>query len=96
MAEKKELDPNLVRVGKMLTKKRKSLGEAYKAREEFIYNRQNEIFGGEDWISYRHLINIELGKNWISIEKLILLAAALEEDPVDLFRDIYYEYIRKE
>lgn len=31
MAEKKELDPNLVRVGKMLTKKRKSLGEAYKA-----------------------------------------------------------------
>ena len=35
---------------------------------------------------------LELGKNWISIEKLIVLAAALEENPVDLFEEIIQTY----
>ena len=34
----------------------------------------------------------ELGKNWISIEKLISLSIALEEDPVDLFDQIIRAY----
>ena len=43
-------------------------------------------------ISLRHLCNIEHGKNWISIEKLIMLADALEENPVDLFAEIVKIY----
>lgn len=72
--------------------KRKSLGKQYKSREQFIYNRSDELFGSEDWISLRHLCNIEHGKNWISIEKLIMLADALEENPVDLFAEIVKIY----
>ena len=94
MAERKNYDPGLVKVGELLSIKRKSLGLEYKSREQFIYLRSNELFGGEDWISPRHLANLELGKNWISIEKLVILAAALEEDPVDLFSDILDTYNR--
>ena len=50
------------------------------------------MFGSEDWISLRHLYNIEHGRNWISIEKLIMLAVALEEDPGDLFNEIVEIY----
>ena len=95
MAERKNYDENLVNVGKMLTDKRKSLGERYRSREKFIALRSNELFGPEDWISLRHLANIESGKNWISIEKLLLLAPALEEDPVDLFEEILAAYHSK-
>ena len=52
--------------------------------------------GGEPWISPRHLANVELGKNWISIEKLIVLANALEENPVELFEEILDAYLGKE
>ena len=58
----------------------------------FIDRRSEELFGGEAWISPRHLANIELGKNWISIEKLIILATALEENPVDFFEEIIETY----
>ena len=56
--------------------------------EKFIEKRSDELFGAEDWISLRYLYNIEHGKNWISIEKLLLLSKALEVDPVDLFVEI--------
>lgn len=88
MAEKIIKSEALIKIGKMFEQKRKALGKQYKSRERFIYNRSKELFGAEDWISLRHLCNIEHGKNWISIEKLIMLSDALEEDPVDLFREI--------
>lgn len=72
----------------MLEQKRKALGAQYSSRERFIYKRGEELFNSEDWISLRHLCNIENGKNWISIEKLITLAEALEEDPCNLFKEI--------
>lgn len=92
MAERKKNDPALVKVGELITEKRKALGDAYKSRESFISLRSDELFGGETWISSRHLANLELGKNWISIEKLIVLAAALEENPIDLFEEIIQTY----
>lgn len=92
MPEKKEYNEKLVKIGKMFVDKRIALGEEYKKREEFIDNRSEEIFNGESWISLRHLANIELGKNWISIEKLIVLAYALEEDPVSLFEEVIKIY----
>lgn len=92
MAERKIYDPGLVCVGELLSTKRKALGPLYKTRERFIEIRSNELFGGKDWISPRHLANLELGKNWISIEKLLVLATALEEDPVDLFDEIIRTY----
>lgn len=92
MAERKETDKALVKIGQMLVRKRKALGKNYYSREKFIYNRSFEIFGGKQWISTRHLSNVELGKNWISIEKLIVLAEALEVDPVELFGEIIEIY----
>lgn len=92
MAERKNYDPGLVKVGELLIEKRKSLGSDYCSREGFIAKRSDELFGGKDWISIRHLCNIENGKNWPSIEKLLVLAAAFEEDPVDLFADIVLTY----
>ena len=94
MAEKIEQNEALIQIGHLFEQKRKALGKQYKSREKFIYNRSNELFGSEDWISLRHLCNIEHGKNWISIEKLILLADALEEDPGDLFDEIVEIYRR--
>lgn len=92
MAERKKYDQGLVHVGELLMNKRKALGPDYSTRENFISLRSGELFGGQDWISLRHLVNIENGKNWISIEKLIVLSAALEEDPSDLFDEIVRTY----
>lgn len=92
MAERQNYDLGLIKVGELLESKRKALGEPYKTRENFISNRENELFGGESWLSVRHLSNLERGKNWISIEKLIVLSAALEEDPRDLFDEIISTY----
>lgn len=92
MAERSQVSESLIRIGKLLESKRKALGKQYKSRERFIYKRSDELFGSEDWISLRHLYNIEHGKNWISIEKLIVLADALEEDPLDLFNEIVEIY----
>lgn len=92
MAERKDYNPGLIKVGELLMSKRKALGQYYRSREKFIMLRSDELFGGENWISLRHLSNIELGKNWISIEKLIVLATALEEDPSDLFVEIIEAY----
>lgn len=92
MAERQKYDPGLVKIGELISKKRKALGYAYKSRESFIDRRSEELFGGEPWISPRHLANLELGKNWISIEKLMVLATALEESPVDFFEEIIQAY----
>ena len=92
MAEKNKKSEALIKIGGLLEHKRKALGKQYKSREKFIYKRSNELFGSEDWISLRHLYNIEHGNNWISIEKLIMLADALEEDPGDLFDEIVAIY----
>ena len=92
MAERKNDDQGLINVGALLREKRKALGKEYQSREHFIYRRSEELFGGEDWISLRHLSNLELGKNWVSIEKLMILAAALEQDPVDLFSEMVTTY----
>lgn len=92
MAEKTKQSEALTKIGKLFEQKRKALGKQYKSREQFIYNRSDELFGSKDWISLRHLCNIEHGKNWISIEKLIMIADALEEDPGDLFNEIVKIY----
>lgn len=92
MTEKTHKNEALVKIGQLFEQKRKALGKQYKSREQFIYNRSDELFGSEDWISLRHLYNIEHGKNWISIEMLIMLADALEEDPCDLFNEIVTIY----
>lgn len=96
MAEKNIKSEVLTRIGRLFEQKRKALGKQYKSREQFIYHRSVELFGAEDWISLRHLYNIEHGKNWISIEKFIMLAAALEEDPGDLFNEIVAIYRRSQ
>ena len=93
MAEKKNYDQKLVEIGEMLANKRRALGKQYSSREKFIEQRSLELFGGEQWISTRHLANIELGKNWISVEKLISHAYALEMDPKTLFEEILKIYI---
>ena len=95
MAERKKFDKGLINVGDLITKKRKALGSRYSTRSNFIETRSQELFSSEDWISLRHLANIETGKNWINIEKLLLLATALEEDPVDLFEEIITAYKKK-
>jgi len=92
MAERKQPSKALVNVGKLLEGKRKALGKQYRSREKFIEKRSDELFGSTDWISLRYLYNIEHGKNSISIEKLIVLSKALEENPVDLFEEIVAIY----
>jgi len=92
LAERKKFDQKLIKIGQMLESRRKMLGKKYATRESFIEHRSVEIFGGKPWISVRHLSNIELGKNWISIEKLIIHSYALEMDPVDLLTEILEIY----
>lgn len=92
MAEKIKQSDALIKIGKLFEQKRKALGKQYKSREQFIDERSQKLFGAEEWISLRHLYNIEHGKNWISIEKFIVLAKALEEDPIDLFAEIVSIY----
>lgn len=95
MAERKNIDLGLIRVGKLIEQKRKSLGLNYSTRQKFIDNRSDELFNGKQWISLRHLANIESGKNWIGFEKFFDLAIALEENPVDLFEEILNIYQNK-
>lgn len=92
MAERKNYNQKLQKIGQLLMEKRIALGKDYSSREKFIILRSDELFNGVDFISLRHLSNIELGKNWISIEKLLVLAIALEEDPIDLFAEIIKIY----
>lgn len=88
MVERKQDDLRLVKIGQLLLEKRKLLGRNYSSREKFIYSRSKELFGGKDWISIRHLTNLELGKNLPSINMLITLSYAYEIDPIELFSEI--------
>ena len=58
------------------------------SRKRFIEQISTKYFDGEDWISERHLINLENGKNLISIELLLKFATALEVEPKELFAEI--------
>ena len=81
--------PDLLKVSIPLTPPKRGLATPW----AFLYSLY--FFGSSCsimWISLRHLYNIEHGKNWISIEKFILLADALEEDPAHLFHEIVEIY----
>lgn len=95
MVERKKDNYQLVKIGQLLLKKRKLLGKNYSSREQFIYNRSQELFGGKEWISIRHLTNLELGKNLPSINMLITLSYAYEIDPIELFSEIVSIYKSK-
>lgn len=96
MVERKQDDLRLVKIGQLLLEKRKLLGKNYSSREKFIYSRSKELFGGKDWISIRHLTNLELGKNLPSINMLITLSYAYEIDPIELFSEILAVYEMEE
>lgn len=96
MVERKQDDLRLVKIGPLLLEKRKLLGKNYSSREKFIYSRSKELFGGKDWISIRHLTNLELGKNLPSINMLITLSYAYEIDPIELFSEILAIYEMEE
>ncbi len=80
-------DEKLLKIGELLKSKRLNISKD--SRESFISERSDTLFGSENWISLRHLANLEEGKNLPSIEMLIKLAAAFETDPVDLFEQIF-------
>ena len=96
MVERKQDDLRLVKIGQLLLEKRKLLRRNYSSREKFIYSRSKELFGGKDWISIRHLTNLELGKNLPSINMLITLSYAYEIDPIELFSEILAVYEMEE
>lgn len=88
VAERQKHSEALFKVGQLLENKRRALGHQYISRQAFIDDRSVKLFGCEEWISLRHLFNIERGKNSMSIDMLIKLACALEVDAVDLFAEI--------
>lgn len=92
MSEKKQQDERLITVGDLIKSKRLALGPCFRSREFFIEDRSENLFNFEDWISLRYLASLELGKNQMSIDKLIKLAYALEVDPVELFSEILIIY----
>ena len=96
MVERKQDDLRLVKIGQLLLEKRKLLGRNYSSREKFIYSRSKELFGGKDWISIRHLTNLELGKNLTSNNMLITLSYSYEIDPIELFSEILAVYEMEE
>lgn len=87
-----DMTPGWCESGELITQKRKALGDPYNTREKFIAQTSKDIFGGKEWMSVRHLANLELGKNWISIEKFIILADALQQEPVSLFKEFIDTY----
>ena len=87
MSERKEQNDKLKQIGILFQEKRCNILNG--SRESFINDRNDKIFGGEEWISLRYLINIETGKNLPSLEMLIKLSIAFEIEPVELFDSIY-------
>lgn len=92
MTERKLINFNHINVGECIKEHRLALGKNYDTREKFINNRSEELFDGEDWLSVRHLSNLELGKNTLTLEMILLLATALEIDPLDFFKEILSAY----
>ena len=96
MSEKKLFNFRDKKIGNTIRTHRHNLGDGYKMLEAFVYNRATELFDDDQWISVRHLSNIELGKNTLTIDKLITLADALEVDPMELFEEILLIYRQQE
>lgn len=96
MSEKKLFNFRDKKIGNTIRTHRHNLGDGYKTLEAFVYNRVTELFDDDQWISVRHLSNIELGKNTLTIDKLIALADALEVDPMELFEEILLIYRQQE
>ena len=92
MSEIKNCKEWLTKTGQYIRSRRLSLGAEFKNRDFFIEERSQNLFGYEDWISSRYLASIELGKNQMSIEKMIQIAYALEMDPVEMFGEILKIY----
>lgn len=92
MSEKSFKDQRLIAVGNLLKNKRLALGAPFKSREFFIEDRSENLFQNEEWISQRYLASLELGKNQMSLDKLIKIAYALETHPLDLFAEILRIY----
>jgi len=84
MSEKKLFNFRDKKIGNTIRTHRHNLGDGYKTLEAFVYNRATE------------LSNIELGKNTLTIDKLITLADALEVDPMELFEEILLIYRQQE
>lgn len=87
MSVRKKYDQKLVEVGRCLLEKRRNI--CIGSRESFIDERSSTIFGDEQWISLRHLANLEEGKTLPGVEMIIKLSFAYEVDAVDLFTEIY-------
>lgn len=85
--KREKYDEALIRVGEVLEGHRKEIYRG-KSRKWFIEEQGEVCFNDTEWISERHLTNLEKGKNWISIECLLKLATALNKDPVELFEEI--------
>lgn len=96
MSEIKKCKEWIIKTGQYIRRKRLSLGPEFKNREFFIEDRSKNLFDYEDWISSRYFASIELGKNQMSIEKLIQIAYALEMDPVEMFGEILQIYQQSE
>lgn len=86
MSIRKKYDEKNVLIGQLLIEKRKNICGG--SRESFIDERSRTIFSDEQWISLRHLANLEEGKTLPSLEMLIKLAYAFEIDPEELFVEI--------
>ena len=95
MSERSQKEIWLKTVGQLIREKRCSLGREFQSRDFFVQDRSENLFMYKNWISTRYLASIELGKNQMSIEKLIQIAFALETDPVELFSDILKIYQQK-
>lgn len=74
--------------GKLLRNLREKLTDLPRSRKGFIEDREKTIFGGENWISEKTLINYETGKNIPTLSNIKKLALALEVDVLDLIQSI--------
>lgn len=93
MSKRKKYDPKLIKIGQFIEKQRKIIYPEFQTREKFIDVVSQEIFGGEQWISVRHLSNIELGKNLPSFELMIKLSVALDLETIDFFAKLIEIYL---
>lgn len=92
MTERKFENNQLRQIGKKIRGYRKDLGGKCLTLEGFVEDRSIILFDCKEWISVRHLSNIERGKSAMSNELLIMLAKALEKDPHEIFEDIVNVY----
>ena len=68
------------KIGEIILGYRNNLTDIPKGRQNFINNRAEVYFEGEDWISEKMLANYEKGSNIPSLENIKRLSIALEVD----------------